>query len=608
MSTSPPAAPDDLDRLEGLERQVRQLMSRLAGWVETQLVEAFDDRRRDLAALRSETAAELDALRTSLAAERSAAPDGVEQRVRQAMNRLAETVEAQLAELTANREAEIGALRRELAAELDERIMAAGSRTASALTGVQDRVAATDSRFSDRLAELAAEAAAAGAGVAALTAEAETATARTEAFEQRVKAAMGRLSDSVEARLTEAASKRQEELDAFRAEVAARTDALAADAARAREIAGRIEGDSAKGGERVGVLEQQLKAALDRASAAMEARLAEQAAAAKAESGELRAEIEAVVTRNVAELREEVVAGANAAKSGLGRTFARLDAVEAANTETRRQLDERLAAAVDADRARLDALELHTRRTDAKLGELVEAKFAELAGERGGELEAFRADMEAAVAKELGRVRLEVSTALEGASEELAASAARMAEQRAAWEATLESQRNEVRAATAALLDAAREDVDSRLGGLEGRSAELHAVLVATVAQTRSQLDAMLDAARKELAEGTQRMEAARAAYLDEAPEVAVLATRHAEIRTTVGGLSERIDALTAALERAVATESGALAPLRSDLRALQDQVAELVAVAASRAAKKPAVPKKAAAPAKRAVRPRRPI
>src|SRR5579885_974716 len=301
-------------------------MSRLAGWVETQLVEAIDDRRRDLTALRSETAAELDALRAAIAAGRTAAPDGVEQRVRQAMNRLAETVEAQLAELGAQREAELGALRRELAAELDERVLAAGSRTASALTGVQDRVAATDSRFSERVAELAAEAAAASAGVAALTAEAETATARTEGFEQRVKAAMGRLSDSLEARLTEAATKRQQELDAFRAELVARTDALAADAARAREIAGRVEGDTAKGGERVGVLEQQLRAALDRATASMDAKLAEQAAAAKTEREEARAEIEAAVARQVAELREEIATGTNAAKSGLGRTFARLDA------------------------------------------------------------------------------------------------------------------------------------------------------------------------------------------------------------------------------------------------------------------------------------------
>ena len=44
----------DLDRLDVLEQQVRQLTGRLAGWVEAQLVQAIDERRDDLQALRAE--------------------------------------------------------------------------------------------------------------------------------------------------------------------------------------------------------------------------------------------------------------------------------------------------------------------------------------------------------------------------------------------------------------------------------------------------------------------------------------------------------------------------------------------------------------------------
>src|SRR5437763_10063991 len=128
-------APDRADRLEALEHQVRQLTSRLAGWVEAQLVQALDDRRDDMKALRAELLAVVneqlagvraesasvlsvtthrlelaqEQLRERLdaAAERSAdaaggaggagADPGLEGRVRSAMSRLSDSVEARVA-------------------------------------------------------------------------------------------------------------------------------------------------------------------------------------------------------------------------------------------------------------------------------------------------------------------------------------------------------------------------------------------------------------------------------------------------------------------------------------------------------------------------------
>ncbi|MDQ3640267.1 MAG: hypothetical protein M3450_02050, partial [Actinomycetota bacterium] len=104
----PNPAVGDADRLEALEQQVRQLTSRLAGWVEAQLVQALDDRRNDMKTLRSEMQVLLDEQRAAKAAKAAgggSSPadverlEALEQRVRAAMSRLSDSVEARLAEV-----------------------------------------------------------------------------------------------------------------------------------------------------------------------------------------------------------------------------------------------------------------------------------------------------------------------------------------------------------------------------------------------------------------------------------------------------------------------------------------------------------------------------
>ena len=46
--------------MDALEHEVRLLTSRLAGWVEAQLVQALDDRRQEMTALRSELLSTMD--------------------------------------------------------------------------------------------------------------------------------------------------------------------------------------------------------------------------------------------------------------------------------------------------------------------------------------------------------------------------------------------------------------------------------------------------------------------------------------------------------------------------------------------------------------------
>jgi hypothetical protein len=568
----------EVDRLSVLEHQVRQLTSRLAAWVEAQLVEAMEDRRRELGVLRSELEvvvrgelsplrSELDALRSEVREAGAARNPGaeVEQRVRQAMMRLTESIEAQLAETEAARRSDGDALRAALASEIEERVAAAGARTSAALAAMQDQLAQRDARVSERLEAVAAEVTSAASGVTALTAEGEAARERTESFEQRVKAAMGRLSDSVEARLGEAATARQDELERFRSELAGRLEAVSSDSARAAESATRVEAAAGAGAEQVALLQQQLKAGLDRVLGTVDARLAEQASAAAAEWHQ--------------QLDERMVVASDQA------------AALASTSEV-------LYSTVAADGARIEALELHTRRTDAKLQELVDEKYAQLSAERATELSRFRDELEAGVAAELGRLRAEVSTAVERASHELAAATALLAEQRAGSEAALAAQVEEVRAATTSLLEAAREDVAARVAQLDGRRAELETTVTSTVDQVRAELATMADAFRTDVETRTASLEARAAELAERAPELAAADAELAEtlaslgrksaraedrVRGKLAALGERIDGLAAALERAVAAESGALAPLRSDVRALQDQLAELVAAAPPR-------------------------
>ena len=503
-----PVDADD-DRLEALEQQVRQLTSRLAGWVEAQLVQAMEDRRTDLKALRSELESVVNEQLAGLRAETAsvlgvatrrldlsqeqlgqrlealedglpgdgappAAPaaqvgDGIERRVRQAMSRLTDSVEAQLAQVTEGRKADGDAVRRELEATLDERLLEAGATASAGVQKVQERLSRETEVLTERLDELARHAAAFGGGRAAAASEMAAANTRNEAFEQRIKSALGRLTDTVDSRMTQAAAAGQAELDQIRSELGARVD-------------------------------------------------------------------------------------------GLG-------------------------SAAQAGAERIEALEVHTRRTDGKLTELVEEKFAVFRSDRGVELEKFRTDLQRAVSGQVERIRADVAAALGVAGADLA-------RQRIELQARLATDSAEARAEMVAMLDGAR--------------AELAAGM------------AELDARRLLLAGEGAALEARLQVNAELTSTVTALGERAGDARAALGALAERVDQLAEQIGRAGSLESSTLAPLRSDMQTIQsrlDEVADnLAALGSARkspsaepaAARKVTAAEKARAVAARPPRPKR--
>lgn len=334
-------APGDVDRLEALEQQVRQLTSRLAGWVEAQLVQAVDDRRNDMKALRSELQVILneqlagmraeassvlsvatrrlevgqeqlterldavaeraaDAAATAMALSSSPSGDSerldaLEQRVRSAMSRLSDSVETRLTELDKARQSELDALRSQLRA-IDDRV----SQQASAAG-----LSALSTRLDQRLDEVGGQVAAAADRVASLSAEVDAGPARIDAFEQRVKAAMVRLTDSVELRLAETATTRSSDLVGLRSELTKRIDEMA----RTRSnVTGRVDAVAQRisavaddlGALRVEVkagmarndeLEKRVKAAIGRLADSVETKLADFAAQSTEENTARLAEV-----------------------------------------------------------------------------------------------------------------------------------------------------------------------------------------------------------------------------------------------------------------------------------------------------------------------------
>ncbi|HWI03432.1 MAG TPA: hypothetical protein VNT52_06315, partial [Acidimicrobiales bacterium] len=261
-------AADEVDRLAALEEQVRQLATRLAGWVEAQLVQAVDTRRADMRSLRSELLGSVDARLAEIAPVRAGAEESparmeaFEQRVKAAMGRLSDSVETRLADTTAARHSELEALR---------------------------------SALGDRLDRLERDEASAGESLAALRLSSRAATERVEALEQQVRAANARLEKSVEARV-----------DGLVLQVAAATDGLAA-----------LQAEADAGPARAELLEQRVKSAMGRLAESVEARLAEVVAARPGELGGVRTEIERVLAQQATELRTEIetVAAATRARA-----------------------------------------------------------------------------------------------------------------------------------------------------------------------------------------------------------------------------------------------------------------------------------------------------
>lgn len=620
------AQASDAGRMEALEQEVRLLASRLAGWVEAQLVQSLDDRRHDMNALRAEL---LFSFKEQLAATQAepAAGEALEQRVRAAMSRLSDSVETRLGEEAEHRHTELDAVRADLVAA----VKAQASEVAAAHAAVQD-VARSVSSLGARLDEVAGQVAAAAEASAAFRAEADALPERVDAFEQRVKAAMGRLTDSVETRLAEtrtdqdppleelrsslrAAAGRTDalepqvqalrsELEADRRSIGERLETLAAQITSATDTMATMQATIAAGPGRADALEQRVKSAVSRLAESVDARLAEMKTELETAVGALRgrsskvrerldsveelhrevderfsqmveAKLAEVVEGRRAEfdqvrreLEEELASQLRQGRNEIGTAVAdahRRFAVSVDRLEEQiRVLTDQAAAArtavaradlvpetVASDGRRIEALEEHTRRTDARLGDLVEAKLAELGARRLAEIDGIRAELRAALDSHLAEIRAEVATSV-GESRTVAAAAATRLEERLTSFGALEER--------------IEHALQVRLGALDTGAAD--------VATGRVQVAQSVGALERKAARANEKVE------------------------QRLDGLAGQVDALV----KAAATEGGALAPVRSDVRVLQAQIAELAeAVAGLRPRRKVAAPAAKAAPTKKA-------
>ena len=544
----------EVDKLDALEEQVHQLAVRLAGWVEAQLVQAVDTRRADMRALRSEILSSVDAR----LAETATAPgaddvpariEGFEQRVKAAMGRLTDSVETRLAETTAAREAELEALRTTLGDRIDrlERDEAAAGESLAALRlssraatermeALEQQVKAAVGRLEKsveaRVDGLVVQVAAAADGVTALQAEADAGPARAELLEQRVRSAMGRLAESVEARLAEVVAARPAELAAVRTELERAVTQQATELRTEIEtVAAATRARASQVQERLDAIEQLHRDADQRFAAMAEAKLAA-----------LRHDLEETVTQQVREARTEIGTAVADAHRRFVVSVDELDermtvaTEQAAAAQAALARVEALPDAVASDGVRIEALEEHTRRTDARLGELVDAKLAELAASRVAEMAEARDQLRASVDAHLADTRAEVAFSLAEGRTEVAAGI------------------HQVEQAVAAV-DALSARVDGAAAG---------------VAEGRAEVAAALAALDRRAAEAED------------------------QIRRQVDELAVQVGALV----KTASTEGGVLAPLRSDIRMLQVQLAELAEVVEQLRPKR-----KVAAPVKKAPR-----
>jgi len=238
-----------LDRLEALERQVRQLMSRLASWVESELVQAVEDRRGDLRALRMELQTTLEEQAASARAEgasvltvavrrlstnqeelldRLETVYGHASRSAEAVTALSASVEDEAARVLAFEE-QVRAVVARLGESLDGRLADAATGRQGEIGHLQGEIgrlrAEVRALLDERLLPVAEQANQAIEAVAAMASSMEDRTAHTEAFEERLRAAVNRLTESVDSRFAEATKVRRSELQTVRAEVGSQVDA-----------------------------------------------------------------------------------------------------------------------------------------------------------------------------------------------------------------------------------------------------------------------------------------------------------------------------------------------------------------------------------------------
>jgi chromosome segregation ATPase len=234
------------------------------------------------------------------------------------------------------------------------------------------------------------------------------------------------------------------------------------------------------------------------------------------------------------------------------------------------------AAAVTESGLRIGALEEHTRRTDARLTDLVEAKLAELATERIAELDEFRSQLRTALDAHLTETRADVTSAVDELREELAAGAARLDRREAAMTEAMESAADELRRHVAA--------GEARLVEREAALFEAEERMSQSIEAKLVELDGVAERLLK-----TQDEVAASVG-------VAERRANHAleQVQTGLKILGEQFDTVATATARAAFAEEGALAPVRSDVRLLRTQLAELAeAVAELRPRPKTPLPTK---------------
>jgi heparin binding hemagglutinin HbhA len=182
---------------------------------------------------------------------------------------------------------------------------------------------------------------------------------------------MGRLTDSVETRMTEAATTRSADVDGLRSEmtkrieelqrtgstIRERVDAVVQQTSAVADDVGALRVEAKAGTARNDELEKRVKAAVGRLAASVETRLAEFAAQSTEETttqlaqmaDQRRAELEDTVTARLQEMRDEIRAAAD-------KTQAQLDALDASVPVALRDAEARLRQAMQAKQGDLEAV------------------------------------------------------------------------------------------------------------------------------------------------------------------------------------------------------------------------------------------------------------
>lgn len=655
----PSSGTDDLDRLETLEHQVRQLMSRLAGWVEAQLVQAVEDRRSDMRALRSELQAAVADQVAAARAENGSLLTVAVRRLTVNQEELGERLDDVVGR--ANEAAKNAAASTMAVAGDADRLEAFEGQLNRRIRQLTDSVqtvrAELESAVAERLDAVVRQAEQAWEGVSALRASTEAETARAHAFEERLRSAMRRLGESLEAKVAELAGQRLADLEQAQAadasvigSVVQRIDGVAGQAARAEEAIAALSSSMEAETARVLAFEEQVRSAVARLSETVDARLAQATSGRQAEAQAWRAEagaalegrlhavlaqathasesvaglaasldaeaarsqaLEERVRAVVSRLTEsvEALAATSATRGGEPETI-RVQLEEAVTkqvTDARTQIAAAIAGAnkrfvrgQEQLSERLEALEMHTRRTDERLTQLVEAKIAAMTtGDPEAAIAAVKIDLEEALEERLGEVRSQIAGTAADAEANQAATRGQVEGQVTELGGQVAELSGRLAAATSGLggLGDSLAADQARMDTLETRGHELEERLAQAI-------DAQRQAASEERAAERAGLSAELSRIRSELVEAATAQTRTSskdlsQLRKGLEDVVGRVEKLASAVAASASAEAGALAPLRSDVRMLQTQVSELTEARGEARARRQPAPRKKPAPAK---------